>query len=201
MWKRLTFRPDMRSRISVAAYTAAPPPLERAKLNGEHMQNGKMQIGRTLASAVIFACAGALSMPSLAADAAPAAGVVKVASGQVTAERDGVRRDLRTGDAIYAGERIRTAENARAAITMRDDTRMSLGSKTIVDVKAFNYDTTKQEGNMLISVFRGVTAFVSGLLGKSGADRMKVAAPTATIGVRGTEFIVEVSRLEGAGNE
>jgi hypothetical protein len=160
-----------------------------------------MVIGRTSAAALVMACAGALSTPAFAADAVPAAGVVKGAVGQVTAEREGVRRVLRTGDAIYAGERIRTAENARAAITMRDDTRMALGSKTIVDVKAFNYDTTKQEGNMLISVFRGVTAFVSGLLGKSGADRMRVTAPTATIGVRGTEFIVEVSRLEGADNE
>ena len=138
--------------------------------------------------------------PASAADVAPA-GMVKGASGKVTAENKGVRRDLKPGDAIYAGERIRTAEDARAAITMRDDTRMSLDSKTIVEVKAFDYDTTKQDGSMLISVFRGVTAFVSGLLAKTGADRMRVIAPTAAIGVRGTEFIVEVSRLEGAGDE
>ena len=164
------------------------------------MRNNKTYIGQLL-GLFVAACAASASGPTLADEAVAFAGVVKGASGQVTAERNGVRRDLRPGDAIYAGERIRTAENARAAITMRDDTRMSLGSRTVVDVKAFEYDTTKQEGNMLISVFRGVTAFVSGLVGKSGSDRMKIAAPTATIGVRGTEFIVEVSRLEGTGNE
>lgn len=165
------------------------------------MQDGLTPLGRAAAFALVAVCAGAAAQPAAAADATPAAGVVKGASGRVTAERDGVRRELRTGDAIYAGERIRTEERARAAITLRDDTRMSLGSKTVVDLKAFNYDSTRQDGNMLISVFRGVTAFVSGLLGKAGADRMQVAAPTSTIGVRGTEFIVEVSRLEGAGDE
>lgn len=140
-----------------------------------------------------------LALPATAAG--PAAGTVKTTSGKVTAERDGVRRELKPGDPIYPGERIRTAEGAQAAITLRDDTRIAAGQKAAIEVKTFEYDATKQDGSMVISVFRGVTAFVSGALAKSGVDRMQVVAPNATAGVRGTEFIVEVDRGWTFGDE
>ena len=129
-------------------------------------------------------------MPLAAAEGV--AGTVKAVSGKVTGEREGVRRDLKPGDPIYPGERIRTEGGAHAAVTLRDDTRIAAGQKTVFEIKAFEYDTTRQDGNLVVSVSRGITAFVSGALAKAGIDRMKVVAPTATAGIRGTEFVVEV---------
>ena len=133
---------------------------------------------------------GLTALPVLATE--PAAGTVKAVSGKVTAERQGVRRELKPGDAIYSGDRIRTAEAATAAITFRDDTRIAAGQKTVLAIKTFEYDTTRQDGNMVVAVFRGVTAFVSGSLAKAGIDRVMVEVPNATAGVRGTEFVVDV---------
>jgi len=141
---------------------------------------------------LVMGTLGVLLPPLPAAAEGPAAGTVKATSGKVTAERDGVRRELKPGDPIYPGERIRTAVGAQAAITLRDDTRIAAGQKTAIEVKTFEYDTTSQDGNLVVSVLRGVTAFVSGSLAKAGVDRMKVVAPNATAGVRGTEFVVEV---------
>lgn len=121
------------------------------------------------------------------------AGRVKAVFGEVTAEKDGLRRALNMGDAVYAGERIRTSSAASAALMLQDDTRISLGERASIRVDRFDYDTTKQDGNALITVFRGITGFVSGLLAKSGGDRVRIRTPTATIGVRGTEFMVDVT--------
>lgn len=121
------------------------------------------------------------------------AGRMKAVLGDVTAEKSGVHRPLKMGDAVYAGERIRTSSAASAALILQDDTRISLGERASIRVDRFDYDTTKQDGNALITVFRGITGFVSGLLAKGGGDRVRVRTPTATIGVRGTDFMVDVT--------
>ena len=121
------------------------------------------------------------------------AGRVKAVHGEVTAEKDGVFRVLKIGDAVYANERIRTASAASAALMLQDDTRISLGERATIRIDRFEYDTTKQNGNALITVFRGITGLVSGFLAKSGGDHVRVRTPTATIGVRGTDFMVDVT--------
>lgn len=143
--------------------------------------------GLALALALVAPAVPAASTPG-----AGTAGTVKAASGPVTIERGGVRQPLRVGDRVAVGERIRTGAGGRAAITLDDDTRISAGERTALEVKSFAFDPTSHEGNLAVAVLRGVTAFVSGVLAKSGHDRMRVTIPNATVGVRGTEFVVEV---------
>lgn len=125
-------------------------------------------------------------------EGAALAGTVKATSGVVTAERGGVVRPLGVGDRVAVGERVRTGVGGRAAIMLDDDTRIAAGEKTVLEVKSFAFDRTSHEGNLTVAILRGVTAFVSGVLAKSGPDRMRVTIPNATAGVRGTEFVVEV---------
>lgn len=139
-------------------------------------------------------------LPSAATSAAtriaPAdwAGVVKVAVGSVTAERRGQMVTLAVGDRVFALDKIMTGKDSRAAITLRDDTLISFGANSQVLLREFNFDPGTQSGSMVINVLRGLTAFVSGLVAKSSPVAMQVATPTATMGVRGTEFIVEVDQ-------
>ncbi len=120
------------------------------------------------------------------------AGVVKVAVGNVAAERRGQMVPLVVGDRVYALDKITTGKDSRAAITLRDDTLISCGASSQVVLKEFNFDAGTQSGGLVVNILRGVTAFVSGLIAKSSPQAMQVATPTATLGIRGTEFIVEV---------
>lgn len=119
-------------------------------------------------------------------------GVVKSASGASAVGPDGRERPLKPGDAIQLGDRVRTAAGGSAAVTLRDDTRIAMAPNSAIRVKGFDYDANKQQGGMTLSVLKGASAFVTGVLAKAAPDAVKVETPTTTAGIRGTEFIVEV---------
>jgi hypothetical protein len=77
-------------------------------------------------------------------------------------------------------------------ITLQDDTRISLGAKSVSTLNQFRYDPVKRDGNLLISLLQGSMRFVTGLLSKHNPSSVSIHTPAATIGTRGTDFIVSV---------
>jgi hypothetical protein len=120
------------------------------------------------------------------------AGTVKAVTGIATAERDGKVIPLNLGDKVFSGDKLASGKDSRIAITLRDDTLISTGPNSQLALKDFAFNPATQEGSLLVSVLRGVTAMVSGLVAKTNPRAMRVSTPTATAGIRGTEFIVEV---------
>jgi hypothetical protein len=120
------------------------------------------------------------------------AGTVKAVSGTATVERGGARLPLTLGSKVFPGDKLVTGADSRLALTLRDDTLISTGASSQLALKEFSFNATTQEGSLFISVLRGVSAMVSGLLAKANPNAMHVDTPNATIGIRGTEFIVEV---------
>lgn len=45
---------------------------------------------------------------------------------------------------------------------------------------------------MAINLISGSMRFISGLLGKRNPERIGISTPTAVVGIRGTDFILEV---------
>lgn len=119
-------------------------------------------------------------------------GTVKAVGGSVAVERAGQRLPLALGDKVFAGDRIVTGRDSRVAVTLRDDTLISGGADSQLRIDEFEFVPATQKGSVVVAVLRGVSAFVSGLVAKSAPDAMRVATPTATLGIRGTEFIVDV---------
>lgn len=120
------------------------------------------------------------------------AGLVKTLQGTATAQREGKAVPLAVGDRVLAGDRISTGPSSFAGITLKDDTLISSGPNSSLVLDRFNFEPRTHSGNMLISISRGVTSFVTGLLARSNSQQVAFRTQTATIGIRGTEFIVEV---------
>lgn len=120
------------------------------------------------------------------------AGVVKTSHGNVQILRDGRSIPAPVGTDVMAGDTLRTAGESSTGVMLKDDTRVSLGpnSQLLLDRFAFNANTN--EGDMLVSILKGTLRMVSGLLVKANPEQVRLKTPTATIGVRGTDFIVDV---------
>lgn len=158
------------------------------------MQRGVVsQAGRRLPA--LTAALGSLWMCAAMAQTADRsqAGIVKVVSGEVQVQRQEQKLAAKVGDKLYAGDRIVTADAAAVGITLRDDTLMSLGPKTNFVLEEFRFNESSGEGSVAVRVAKGTLRYVSGLIGKRAPERQQIATPTATIGIRGTDFIVEVS--------
>lgn len=136
-----------------------------------------------------------LALPGAAA-AQEWAGTVKSAQGQVQAERSGQWLPLKTGDRVLPGDRLQTGKDGQVAVTLRDDTLISAGPGSQLVIREFSFNPATHEGGMVVSVLRGVSAMVSGLVAKANPQAMRVNTPTTTIGIRGTELIVEVEADE-----
>jgi len=120
------------------------------------------------------------------------AGTVKSINGTVTVERSGKAIPVSVGDKVLPKDKLLSGKESSIGLTLRDDTLMSMGANSQLVLSEFSFDPATQNGSLLISVLRGVTAMVSGLVAKANPQAMRVTTPSSTIGIRGTEFIVVV---------
>ena len=122
--------------------------------------------------------------------AATHAGFVKSVQGTVRlVDPAGEQRPLKVGDAVSSASRIESDADSGASVVLRDGTVLVLGPSSQLDLKQFSFDATTQEGGMFVSLVRGSLRMISGLLGKK-PESVRVDTQTATIGIRGTDFIV-----------
>ena len=120
------------------------------------------------------------------------AGFVKSVRGNVQLlNGSGATRAASPGDPIDAVDRIVTGPDSSASVVLRDDTTLVVGPSSRLDLKEFHFDATTHEGGMLLSLLRGSMRMITGLIGKTNPDAVRVETQTATIGIRGTDFIVQ----------
>jgi len=130
--------------------------------------------------------------PSRPATAEPQAGFVKSVRGSVQLlSSAGTARAANAGDALAAVDRIVTGPDSSASVVLRDDTTLVVGPSSRLDLKEFHFNATTHEGGVLISMLRGSMRMITGLIGKTNPDAIRVETQTATIGIRGTDFIVQ----------
>ncbi len=119
-------------------------------------------------------------------------------SGVVLAVVQAAHIDTETGQVIlepqapvHAGDRIETGDTGSAQIRFRDDTKLVVGpnSSMVIDAFVFSEEDTARE--ISINVVKGAFRFITG---NSPKDAYTITTPTATIGVRGTEFDISVER-------
>lgn len=140
--------------------------------------------------AVCMAAAGLIS--SLPALAAEQAGMIKVSKGQVSIERDGKKLVAEVGMPILVADRVRTAADSSVGVTLRDNTLLSAGPNSLIVIDKFIFDNTTQDGNMAVSIRKGTLAVASGKIAKRTPESVDFHTPTSVLGVRGTEFVIEV---------
>ncbi|MBI4807901.1 MAG: FecR domain-containing protein [Nitrosomonadales bacterium] len=142
-------------------------------------------------------CAGLVLLASVGAVYADAAiGTVKTLKGEVNIERNGALMKAAPGMKLMTADKLVTGANSAVGIALQDSTLMSLGAKSATQLNEFRYDPVKRDGNLLISVLKGSMRFVTGLLGKQNPAAVGIRTPTATIGIRGTDFVVSVADKE-----
>jgi len=124
------------------------------------------------------------------------AGIVKSVRGDVQLfGTDGTTRLARSGDRVGEVDRIETGADSAASVVLRDGTAIVVGPSSRLDIKQFHFDATTQDGGLLVSLLRGSLRMITGLIGKTNPDAVRVDTQTATIGIRGTDFIVQADPL------
>lgn len=168
------------------------------------MKKNRISIG--LASLVLAAGGAWAQVPAASPAPAPAAATTPAAAPGAASDHAGFIKSVRgnvqllgpggqarqaqAGDKVGAVDRIVTGADAAASLVLRDGTAMVVGPATRLDLKEFHFDSTTQDGGLLVSLLRGSMRMITGLIGKTNPGAVRVDTQTATIGIRGTDFIV-----------
>ncbi len=95
---------------------------------------------------------------------------------------------------IFSFDDVRTG-NGRLAIEFLDSSIVKLTehSKLVIDEYIFDPDPSKSK--MALNMASGTARFISGAFGKIDKENITINTPTATIGIRGTDFTTTVDEL------
>jgi hypothetical protein len=130
--------------------------------------------------------------PVFAQQPQAAAGRIKVASGSAFIVRAGALLPAQAGDMVFEADGLKTGADGRLGITLKDDTRVSLGPGSEVRLDRFLYVPAEGRLGLVLNVVRGVMAYVSGRIAKLAPDSIRLETPAAVVGVRGTTIALRV---------
>ena len=135
---------------------------------------------------VLQFCAGAALAES------PLAGEIKNLEGEVQIVRDGATIPARIGQALHVADVVVTGPGSTAGIMLEDDTVLSLGPDSRLELKDFAFDPSNKIFDMALRIMKGSFAYMSGVIGKVAPEKVRVETPDAVISTYGTRFLVSV---------
>ena len=121
-----------------------------------------------------------------------AAGRIKVVSGTVYLVRGNSSAQVQPGQLVYQADVLRTGSDGRVGLTLKDDTRVSLGPASELRLDRFDYAPAEGQLALALKVVRGVVAYVSGHIAKLSPDAVRIETPSAILGVRGTTLAMRI---------
>lgn len=123
-----------------------------------------------------------------------AAGQIKIASGSVVIVRGTNTIPAQVGQPVYEADTLRTGDDGKVGITLKDDTRLSLGPNSEVRLDRFAFAPAEGRLGFVLKVVKGVAAYVSGQIAKIAPDAVRLETPSAIVGVRGTTVILHAQQ-------
>lgn len=149
------------------------------------------RLGVVVAAGLLSVCVLAAGDRAWAGDEA-AIGFVKTVSGEAEIIRRSLDWPMRLGAPVYVGDVVETGSDGSFGITFTDDTRISGGPNTRLELKSFRYEPVAGEFSSIIDMLKGSILYISGAIARLAPDAAKVETPRGTIAVRGTRFLVRV---------
>jgi hypothetical protein len=120
-----------------------------------------------------------------------AAGFAKIVNGDVRVRDSQAERILQSGDAVFEDARLTAGKQSSASVVLRDGTTLVLSENSQFTIEKFSFESTTQNGNILINLLQGSMRMLTGLIAKINPDAIQVKTKTLSVGIRGTDFIVD----------
>jgi hypothetical protein len=99
------------------------------------------------------------------------------------------------GTGLEMMDTVRTTQG-KVGLTFEDKTKVDITENSKLVIDDFVYDpNSKKGGKLAVNVALGTVRYASGQIAKNNPQAVSVNTPTATIGVRGTDFTATVDEL------
>ncbi len=126
--------------------------------------------------------------------AATGVGKAIISIGKVfTTSKDGKEKKLKRRGKVFEGDTITVGKKSRLQLRFIDNQLVVLKENTVFRIDEYKFkDKNDNHKSAALSLLKGGMRSVTGLIGKSARDKYKVRTPVATMGVRGTHYIIQI---------
>jgi len=115
-------------------------------------------------------------------------GIVKRESNEIVGEQ---------GVGLEMQDTIATA-NGRMQLEFEDDTRVDVTEHSRMVIDEFVYDPNSGNGTLSMRATLGAVRYASGAIARNSRQNVSIKTPSATISVRGTDFMMIVDEIGGS---
>lgn len=127
----------------------------------------------------------ALAEPSVA-------GFVKTVQGDGLIVRGEASMPARPGDILHVSDAVTTAQDSTVGIMLEDDTLISLGPNSRLELSDFAFAPQEEKFSIVIRLLKGSFAYMSGVIARLAPEKIHIETPDAVIAVHGTRLLVKV---------
>ena len=132
-----------------------------------------------------------LSSPALAEDYIA---TIKIVSGEArVVATDHSVRPATVGQTLQQDDILETGKDGALGVTFIDDTTLSMGWSSRIALSKVVFNPDKGAFAFAMRLIKGTFMFTSGGVARLRPNAVAISTPVATIGIRGTRFLVEVS--------
>lgn len=139
----------------------------------------------------LLAVGGSIGFIGSAAASGDHVATLKNVTGNIGIARNGNKLDAVSGSTLLVSDRIVSGSDSSAGVVFKDGTQLTVGPSTDIQLRNYAFEPKQAKYDFFIFLARGAAVYSSGMIAKLSPESVKVGTPTATVGVRGTRFIIE----------
>ena len=121
-------------------------------------------------------------------------GMIKVVQGKAFVTAAGARSDAKVGTVVHQNDALETGADGAIGVTFIDNTTLSLGPNSQITLTKYVFEPRDNNYSFVADMTKGSLMWVSGLMTKLSPDAVSLHTPVGTLGVRGTKFLVDISK-------
>lgn len=103
---------------------------------------------------------------------------------------DGQKETLYYRTNVYEFEVVETPKTGETTLRLLDRSKLQIGPSSRLTLDRMVYDPDKRHGNVSLEFTTGLFRFITGKMANN--EGFQLSTPTVLIGVRGTDFVVQV---------
>ena len=118
--------------------------------------------------------------------------LAKNVKGNVHAKYEKETVVIKKGDWLQEGMLVKTGDTSSITMIFKDNSVLVLGANSILHLEKYLFEPSLSTFDFQLKLSKGVASFESGKIGELAPSDFVFKTPDATVGIRGTKFIVRV---------
>mgnify|MGYP005621904839 CR=1 FL=1 len=124
-------------------------------------------------------------------------GEIAESKGDSTIKRDKTAYTGEVGLGLEMNDNVVTGKG-KLRLDFVDDTRVDVTENSRMTIDEFIYDPATKTGALSMKATLGAVRYASGQIAKNSRQRVNIRTPSATINVRGTDFMMIINEIGGS---